>query len=152
MFSWTQRRWLADLLLNRLESIRLFSDGLYVGLSVQCLIARGKLTDDQVELVFEDVVLLRLCVLFKLGKFLTDLGHGRFKSLGVGLGHLGQQLGDVVGQAGIWGEGIAAVVMNLVAVCAERGNVAGQRIAGFEQGKTVLQAVLVFFRVAAHVG
>ena len=28
---------------------------------------------------------------------------------------------------------------------------AGQRIAGFEQGKTVLQAVLVFFRVAAHV-
>ena len=29
---------------------------------------------------------------------------------------------------------------------------AGQRIAGFEQGKTVLQAVLVFFWVAAHVG
>ena len=72
---------------------------------------------------------------------------GRF-----GLRHLFEEFGDVVDQASIWGEGIAAVVMNLVAVCAERGNVAGQRIAGFEQGKAVLQAVLVFFRVAAHVG
>ena len=119
---------------------------------MQCLIARGKLADNQVELVFEDVVLLRLCVSFKLGKFLTDLGHGRFKSLGVGLGHLGQQLGDVVGQLGIGRKAVVAVDSDLVAVCAERGNMAGQRIAGFEQGKTVLQAVLVFFRVAAHVG
>ena len=76
--------------------------------------------------------MLRLCVLFKLGKFLTDLGHGRFKSLGVGLGHLGQQLGDVVGQLGIGRKAVVAVDSDLVAVCAERGNVAGQRIAGFE--------------------
>ena len=102
---------------------------------VQCLIARGKLADDQVELVFEDVVLLRLCVLLKLGKFLTDLGHGRFKSLGVGLGHLGQQLGDVVGQLGIGRKAVVAVDSNLVAVRAERGNVAGQRIAGLSRVK-----------------
>ena len=91
--------------------------GLRIRLSVQCLITRRKLADDEVELVFEDLVLLGLLFvgLLQIGKLLSDgfdacIEGGRF-----GLRHLFEEFGDVVGQAGVWGEAQPPKVLGLQA-------------------------------------
>ena len=46
----------------------------------------------------------------------------------------------------------AASFVHFAAVCAEGGNIAGQGVAGFEEGEAGLQAAGEFFGFAAHVG
>ncbi len=70
--------------------------------------------------------------------------------------HVGQVLEDVGGVFGgkveLCGKVGAAFFVHFAAVCAEGGDVAGQGVAGFEQGKAGLQAVGEFCGFAAHVG
>ena len=81
------------------------------------------------------------------------MGEGRLKILFACLREAFEQVGDAVAALVELADEVgAARAVHFAAVCTECGDVAGQGVAGFEEGEAALQVVAVFFRFAAHVG
>ena len=121
---------------------------------MQAAVAGVELVGDEGELPMQDVALARVagfCLQgFQIG---SDLGEGRLKILFAGLREAFEQVGDAVAALVELADEVGAVcAVHFAAVCAERGDVAGQGIAGFEEVEAALQVVAVFFGFAAHVG
>ena len=121
---------------------------------MQAAVAGIELFGDEGKLPVEDVALARVagfCLQgFQVG---SDLGEGRLKILFACLREAFEQVGDAVAALVELADEVgAARAVHFAAVCAERGDVAGQGVAGFEEGEAALQVVAVFFGFATHVG
>lgn len=112
-----------------------------------------ELAGDELELPVEDVALRAAALCAECVEFAAQAVQFCLKVCGFHIGQVLEYPGGVFRRpVKLCVEFGAAPFVHFAAVCAECGNIAGQGVAGFEEGEAGLQAAGEFFGFAAHIG